>query len=153
VTVQSEVADRLVAGPGSRDYGVLAVWCGLVYESRKVRVVKPTCFWPRPEVSSAIVAMTSRPPPALSREGRSTLYRLTKQAFGQRRKQMATLLPRLRPGAVADRAAAVALLEEHDLAATARPQDVPVECWCELAQRLALPAGSVRGRLRDRGAA
>jgi 16S rRNA (adenine1518-N6/adenine1519-N6)-dimethyltransferase len=137
VTVQKEVADRLAAGPGTREYGLLSVWCGLAYEVKTVRIVPPTCFWPRPEVSSAIVSMAIRSPVDLPGTARTVFYKVTRQTFSQRRKQMATMLPRFFPSAVRDRAACATLLEEIGLQATVRPQDLSVPDWCRLARRLA----------------
>src|SRR5439155_2462669 len=55
VTVQWEIAERLLAGPGSKDYGALAVLVQSVAEVHLVRKLPPAVFWPRPQVASAIV--------------------------------------------------------------------------------------------------
>ncbi len=55
VTVQKEVADRIVARPGVKDYGALAIWIQSQCRAEIVRVVAPSVFWPRPKVSSAFV--------------------------------------------------------------------------------------------------
>jgi 16S rRNA (adenine1518-N6/adenine1519-N6)-dimethyltransferase len=55
VTVQWEIAERLLAGPGSKEYGALAVLVQSVAEVSLVRKLPPAVFWPRPQVSSAIV--------------------------------------------------------------------------------------------------
>lgn len=54
-TIQKEVADRLVARPSTKDYGVLAIWVQCQCRAEIVRVMPPEVFWPRPKVSSAIV--------------------------------------------------------------------------------------------------
>ena len=55
VTVQWEIAERLLAGPGSKDYGALAVLVQSVADVTLIRKLPPTVFWPRPQVASAIV--------------------------------------------------------------------------------------------------
>ncbi|REK12471.1 MAG: ribosomal RNA small subunit methyltransferase A [Planctomycetota bacterium] len=55
VTVQKEVADRMVATPGSKDYGALSVWIQCQCRTEIVRTLAPSVFWPRPKVTSAII--------------------------------------------------------------------------------------------------
>lgn len=57
VTIQKEMGDRIVASPGSKDYGALSVWIQSVCDCQTVRVLPPTVFWPRPKVHSAILRM------------------------------------------------------------------------------------------------
>ncbi len=61
VTVQKEVADRLTAQPGTKDYGSLSIWVQSQCAAEVVRVLPPTAFWPRPKVESAIVRLTLDP--------------------------------------------------------------------------------------------
>ncbi len=61
VMVQSEVADRLVAGPGSRTYGVPSVKTAWYAQARRAGSVPPPVFWPVPRVDSGLVAFTRRP--------------------------------------------------------------------------------------------
>ncbi len=58
VTVQKEVGDRIVAQPGTKDYGALAIWVQCQCQAEIFRVLAPTVFWPRPKVSSAFVQIT-----------------------------------------------------------------------------------------------
>jgi 16S rRNA (adenine1518-N6/adenine1519-N6)-dimethyltransferase len=55
VTLQKEVADRLIAGPSTKDYGALSIWMQSQCRLQIVRILAPTVFWPRPKVTSAIV--------------------------------------------------------------------------------------------------
>ena len=57
VTIQKEVGDRIVAKPGKKDYGALAVWMQAQCDCRIVRIMPPSVFWPRPKVDSAIVQL------------------------------------------------------------------------------------------------
>lgn len=90
--VQQEVADRFAAKPGSPERGTAAVWVQMDYDVETVRLVKPTCFWPPPEVTSAIVAMRRHARSTLSAEQKRFLRGLSKQVFTQRRKQLGTVL-------------------------------------------------------------
>ncbi|UCG56017.1 MAG: ribosomal RNA small subunit methyltransferase A [Phycisphaerales bacterium] len=56
VTVQREVADRMTAGPGGGEYGTLGVFLGAIGQAKTIRTLKPTVFWPQPEVDSAMVS-------------------------------------------------------------------------------------------------
>jgi 16S rRNA (adenine1518-N6/adenine1519-N6)-dimethyltransferase len=93
VTVQREVADRLLAGPGSRDYGPLAVLAQCYSEVQRIAVLPPECFWPRPEVTSAMVGMVRRERP-LSDLGARRLAEVVQQLFARRRKQLGSVLGR-----------------------------------------------------------
>jgi 16S rRNA (adenine1518-N6/adenine1519-N6)-dimethyltransferase len=55
VTIQKELADRMTARPGTKDYGALSIWIQSQCRVQTVRVIPPSCFWPRPKVDSAIV--------------------------------------------------------------------------------------------------
>jgi 16S rRNA (adenine1518-N6/adenine1519-N6)-dimethyltransferase len=55
VTIQKEVADRLVASPGSKDYSALSIWVQSLCDVELLRVLPPQVFWPRPKVNSAII--------------------------------------------------------------------------------------------------
>ncbi len=61
VTIQKELAHRIVARPGTKDYGSLSVWVQSQCDTELVRELGPTVFWPRPKVSSAIVKMVLDP--------------------------------------------------------------------------------------------
>ena len=88
--VQKEVAQRLSATPGGRDYGILAVVLGSLFDIRIVRTVPATVFWPRPEVASAVVRLVPGKPWA-DEEYRHFLATV-KVLFGQRRKKLRTQL-------------------------------------------------------------
>lgn len=91
VTVQREVAERMAAEPGSRNYGVLSVFVQLDYRVEVRKRVAPTCFWPPPNVESAIVVLERRERPApVADEQR--FESLVKHCFEHRRKQMGSLV-------------------------------------------------------------
>ncbi|MBL0928282.1 MAG: 16S rRNA (adenine(1518)-N(6)/adenine(1519)-N(6))-dimethyltransferase [Phycisphaerales bacterium] len=90
VTVQKEAADRARARPGTHDYGELAVVLGSMAEVRRVAVLPPECFWPRPKVTSEMIAVTRRPAPLTDHPRR--LARACRALFTHRRKQLAAII-------------------------------------------------------------
>lgn len=90
--VQLEVADRFAAAPSSPERGTAGVWLQLDYDVRVVRNVKPSCFWPPPEVTSAIVAMDRHQRSTLNNDEKDRLKKLVKHLFTQRRKQLGKVL-------------------------------------------------------------
>jgi len=92
VTVQREVADRLLAKAGTKDYGTLGVLAQAVADIRLVAHLPPECFWPRPDVKSSMVLLTRRPIPAT---GDVRAFADFCQAlFEKRRKQLGAVLGR-----------------------------------------------------------
>ena len=89
--VQHEVARRLAAGPGGREYGALSAWIGNFARVEYCFKVPPTVFRPRPKVDSAVVAMTPLPPEERP-EDPAALNRLLKLLFSARRKQLRGIL-------------------------------------------------------------
>lgn len=61
VTIQKELADRMIAAPSTKDYSALSVWVQSVCKAEIVRVLAPHVFWPRPKVHSAIIRLESVP--------------------------------------------------------------------------------------------
>jgi 16S rRNA (adenine1518-N6/adenine1519-N6)-dimethyltransferase len=91
VMVQAEVADRLVAGPGSKVYGVPSVKAAWYADLRRAGAIGRSVFWPAPNVDSGLVALTRREPPATTAT-RAEVFRLVDAAFGQRRKTLRAAL-------------------------------------------------------------
>jgi len=86
VTIQKELADRIVARPGTKDYGALSIWIQSNCECDIVRVLGPKVFWPRPKVDSAVIRLD------LDRSRRAEIadlgyfHRTTRALFFHRRK-------------------------------------------------------------------
>ena len=94
VMVQAEVADRLVAAPGSRTYGVPSVKAAWFADVRRAGSVGRTVFWPAPNVDSGLVAWTHRDPPACTAT-RQEVFRVVDAAFAQRRKTLRSTLKQM----------------------------------------------------------
>lgn len=92
VTLQLEVAQRLMAGTDDDDYGVLTLLVQLDYEPRGWFRIPSGCFFPAPDVDSACVTLVRRTQPLLSETHRAAFVKIVKRAFSQRRKMMLKLL-------------------------------------------------------------
>jgi 16S rRNA (adenine1518-N6/adenine1519-N6)-dimethyltransferase len=129
--VQKEVAERLVARPGGKDYGILAVVLGSVFEIRIVRTVPASVFWPQPDVASAVVRLL---PSAAWDEREFRFFTATvKTLFGQRRK---TMRNQLRQHFGLDIAAVDALASRLDIALEQRPEQIDAADFRRLAAEL-----------------
>jgi 16S rRNA (adenine1518-N6/adenine1519-N6)-dimethyltransferase len=91
VMVQSEVADRLAAPPGSRTYGVPSVKAAWYADLRRAGAVGRQVFWPVPHVESGLVAWTRREPPVTT-ASREAVFAVVDAAFAQRRKTLRAAL-------------------------------------------------------------
>jgi 16S rRNA (adenine1518-N6/adenine1519-N6)-dimethyltransferase len=125
---QREVAERIVAAPGSKSYGRLSILVQWRCEARIVFDVNAAAFVPPPKVTSSIVRIMPRASP-LSCE-RKLLERVTQAAFGQRRKMLRQSLRSLATDAAR-------LIAQAGLDPTARAEDISVAGFVALAQALA----------------
>jgi len=131
VMVQAEVADRLVAPPGSKTYGIPSVKAAWYAEVRRAGAIGRNVFWPAPNVDSGLVAFTRREPPA---GDRAATFAVVDAAFSQRRKTMRAALA----GWAGSAAAAEARLRTAGIDPSARGEVLGVEDFARLA---AVPAG------------
>ncbi len=106
-TVQKEAAQRIIASPGSKDYSSFSVLCASVCKGKILYDIGASAFWPRPRVTSSVIAMAPRPDPvaASDREGFS---RFVRGAFASRRKTLRNNLAALDAGLAAGLGAALA---------------------------------------------
>lgn len=132
-TVQLEVAHRLMAEPGSKNYGSLSIWIQAVYEVAIRKVVNSTCFWPRPGVESAVVSMKKRSDGAFVLKDRCLFHLIVKYSFMQRRKQLASTLSRIPKLAATPPGEWRQILEGLGIDSCARPEDLAIGDWCHLA--------------------
>jgi len=125
---QREVADRIVAQPGSKAYGRLAVLAQWRAEARIVMSLQPEAFTPPPKVRSAVVHLRALPAPRFEADA-AVLSRVVAKAFGQRRKMLRAALKGLTPD-IEDRIVAAGLKP------TDRAEQVPIEGFCALAREV-----------------
>lgn len=126
--VQKEVAERLVAEPGGRDYGILAVLMGSVFRIKILRTVPPNVFWPRPEVYSAVVSLV--PDGHWTRDEFEVFSDIVKALFGQRRKKLRSLWRSLYGG---DGPEVDRLLTGAGVDPECRPEQIDPAGWRRLA--------------------
>ncbi len=126
---QREVADRIVARPGSGAYGRLAVLAQWRADARIVLTLPPEAFTPPPRVSSAVVHLTALPAPRFAADP-GVLARVTQAAFGQRRKMLRASLRGLAPDI---EARLVAL----GIDPTARAETLDIAAFCAIARTVA----------------
>ena len=131
-TLQLEVAHRLMAKPGSHDYGVLTLLVQLDFEPRDWFKVPAGCFFPEPDVDSGCVVLEKRAKPLLPETQRGTFQRIVKRAFSQRRKMMFKLLKADWP---VEKLAMT--FESLKLSAQIRAEAVSLEQFAELTRLLA----------------
>ena len=125
---QREVAERIVARPGGKSYGRLAVLTGWRTEAKILFDVAPSAFVPPPKVTSSVVRLVPRPVPLEC--DAVLIQRVTEAAFGQRRKMLRQSLKSLGVDPIP-------LLEAAGLEPTARAEEIPVEGFVNLARALA----------------
>ena len=129
VMVQREIAERLRAEPGTREYGSPSVVAQLACDVSLVRTVDPAVFTPRPRVESALLRM-ERTGPAAPPE----LEALVREAFAHRRKSLARSLEHAQPGRIE---AVRAALESIGVPAGARAQELSPDQFDQLGRALA----------------
>ena len=88
VMVQEEVARRIQAGPGSKDYGALSLAVQYYAEAEIAAFVPPNCFMPRPGVGSAVIQLTTHKEKPVQVQDEKRFFALIRAAFGQRRKTL-----------------------------------------------------------------
>lgn len=89
VMVQKEVADRMQAGPGNKDYGALSLAVQYYAEPYIVANVPPNCFMPRPKVGSAVIRLTRHEKPPVEVKDEKLMFDIIRASFNQRRKTLA----------------------------------------------------------------
>ncbi|MFH0880299.1 MAG: 16S rRNA (adenine(1518)-N(6)/adenine(1519)-N(6))-dimethyltransferase RsmA, partial [Lentisphaerota bacterium] len=129
ITIQKEVADRLRAVPCTKDYGLLGILTQLRCKIRIVKTISRMCFYPPPEVASAIVSLEILPDPVDAAAFHKT-HKLVKACFNHRRKQMQTILHQDQP----DRGERmIAKLVELGYTPASRPEEITPPDWLTLA--------------------
>jgi 16S rRNA (adenine1518-N6/adenine1519-N6)-dimethyltransferase len=125
---QREVAERIIATPGSKAYGRLALLVQWRAEARIVLSLPPEAFTPPPKVSSAVVHLSALPEPRFPADA-AVLERLVAAAFNQRRKMLRAALRGLHPDIES-------LLTSVGIPPTERAEQVSLEAFCALARAL-----------------
>jgi 16S rRNA (adenine1518-N6/adenine1519-N6)-dimethyltransferase len=135
VTIQKELAERIIASPSTKDYSALSVWIQSQATSEIVRIMPPSVFWPAPKVSSAILRIV------VDHERRSRIvdlpffHQITKALFLHRRKFLrANVLAAMKRHL--DKSQVDELLDEMGFAPDTRTEQLDVETLIKLADRI-----------------
>lgn len=123
VMVQKEVADRIVAKPGSKDYGVLSIAVQVAADSERICNVSPQAFWPAPKVHSTVIRLKLRPYPGFHVNSKE-FFRVVKAAFSQRRK---TLGNSLSSGLGIDKKRVEEILKQAEIDGQRRAETLSIE--------------------------
>lgn len=133
VLIQLEVARRLAASPGTKDYGALSVLIQYYTKPELICRVAPGNFYPRPKVSSAVTRLKWLPQPRCKPRNPPLMFNLVRTAFSQRRKMLKGLVAHQFGMPVGN---VEKLLQDLDIAASIRGEKLSVEQFCQLADSL-----------------
>ena len=151
VTVQREVAERLAARPGGREYGLLSIAVQYRAVPRIIARIPPGAFFPPPAVDSALVELRPRREPAVSVADESLFFRIVAAGFGQRRK---TLHNALASGLDLPKELVERACREAGIDPRVRAETLDLEAFGRLTHALVEPLSAARlrsSRKRDRG--
>ena len=138
VMVQKEVADRMQAGPGTKDYGALSLAVQYYSEAEIVANVPPNCFMPRPNVGSAVIRLTSHKKP-VAVKNEKLMFDIIRASFNQRRKTLVNGLYNV-GGLNKSKEELAAVLESIGLAANVRGETLTLEQFAALSDALSKSA-------------
>ena len=134
VMVQKEVAQRMQAGPGTKDYGALSLAVQFYAEPYIVANVPPNCFIPRPGVGSAVIRLTRWDNPPIAVKDEAFMFSLIRASFNQRRKTLQNSL--VNGGVKITKEQVVDALEQMELPATVRGEALTLEQFAKLSDLL-----------------
>lgn len=130
---QKEVAERIAAQPGSRDYGILTLSVMAYAQARLELEVPRECFSPRPKVASAVVILDRRDAPFADAAEEKRFFRLVKAAFSQRRKMALGVLS---SSLKLPREKLLEAFTHCGLEPQARAEDIPFDAYLQLTRTL-----------------
>ncbi|TWT82882.1 Ribosomal RNA adenine dimethylase [Planctomycetes bacterium CA13] len=126
VTIQKELADRMVAEPGTKDYGALSVWIQSVCRANIVRVLSPKVFWPRPKVDSAIIRLDAEPWKRAAIPDLKYFHETVRALFFHRRKFLRSVVISAMKGRL-EKTEVDEILASLGHGQTSRTEELPVE--------------------------
>lgn len=130
--LQKEVCERFAAKPGTADMGIVSVLLQRLYKVTLVRNVKPTCFYPQPDVTSTIVKLKRHNDYPMDAVESKYFTEFVKLAFSHRRKQLASVMKNA-PAPYAKSADEIrTLLLQVGATETARPEELSISQWVQL---------------------
>lgn len=145
VMVQKEVADRMQAGPGSKNYGALSLAVRYYAEPYIVANVPPNCFIPRPGVGSAVIRLTRHKEPPVQVKDPALMFRLIRASFNQRRKTLQNGLNNS-PDIMYSKEQIAAAIEHSGLPPAVRGETLTLEQFARLADYFTEQGGQDENR-------
>ena len=121
--MQKEVAERIVAGPGGKDYGALTIGVGYRADTALIATLSPENFYPAPKVDSALLKLTMRENPKVAVDDEELFFKIVRTAFRTRRKMLKNTLTR---GRLAPAEVLAAAFEELGIAPQRRPETLDI---------------------------
>ena len=125
VMIQKEVAERLIAVPGSKETGAITYTIYYYCEGKKIREVENLCFIPEPEVTSEVINLKIREEPAIKVKDKKVLFNIIKSAYMQRRKTLINSLTSV--GVFKDKEQGAIMLKKIGLREDIRPENLTLE--------------------------
>ncbi len=136
VMLQKEVADRIAAKPGTKEYGSLSIAIQYYTEAETVMIVPKTVFNPQPNVDSAVIRLIRRDEPAVKVKNESFFFKVVRASFGQRRKTILNNLLNNLPNGKANKAAIEQALSEASIDPKRRGETLSIEEFGKLSDEL-----------------
>ncbi|RUL88723.1 16S rRNA (adenine(1518)-N(6)/adenine(1519)-N(6))-dimethyltransferase RsmA [Tautonia sociabilis] len=149
VTIQRELADRMMAEPHGEMYGALSVLVQALADAEIVRILSPKVFWPRPKVESAIIKIVPSAEKRAAIPDLPWFHEVVRRVFTLRRKNLRVVLYRLWKPYWRDKAQVDALLEALDLTGDVRAEALNVQEFIDLAEALRSRLGPSAAELPD----
>ncbi|MCP3696560.1 MAG: ribosomal RNA small subunit methyltransferase A, partial [Planctomycetaceae bacterium] len=142
VTIQKELADRIVASPSTKDYGSLSIWLQSQCDVQIVRTLPPSVFWPRPKVQSAILHIQVSPEKRGLIADVTFFHRFVRAMFFHRRKYLRSVILSAFKGQL-DKPAVDAVLEEQALSPQIRAEALDVQQMLDLCDAMRAAGGKL----------
>ena len=130
VMIQKEVAERLIAIPGTKETGAITYTIYYYCESKKIREVENSCFIPEPEVTSEVINLKIRENPAVQVKDKKVLFNIIKSAYMQRRKTVINSLSNV--GVFKNKEQGEMILKKLGLRTDIRPENMKIEDFAKL---------------------
>ncbi|MFC1590615.1 16S rRNA (adenine(1518)-N(6)/adenine(1519)-N(6))-dimethyltransferase RsmA [Candidatus Omnitrophota bacterium] len=135
ITVQREVANRLLAGPHSKDYGSITCYIRYYMEPAYVRTIRRGCFYPAPEVDSSLIRLAFRKAPLVSVRDEELLFYIIRSAFNQRRKTAINAIANQKDGRIGKEAITSSFMV-CGIDARSRAEDLSLEDFARIADSI-----------------
>lgn len=133
--IQKEVADRICAKAGTREYGAFTVFVQYYTQPKLLFTVDKECFIPQPKVQSAVVRLDTRQSPAVSPKSEELFFKVVRASFSQRRKQLVNSLQSAFKTEI-EKSSIIEILSSLGHRSTVRGEELTIEEFCALSDAI-----------------